>query len=128
MADVLSRTGGVYRHLGRADDLFKVDARWVSPTAVEGALVEHPAVAEAAVVGRPDEDGLLRPAAVVVLAPGASDPGLAELRRHVAHRIAPYAAPASVRVAPELPRLPSGKVDRRRLRDAPAGASPGETS
>ncbi len=70
MGDVLSEEDGVYRHLGRADDLFKVDARWVSPTRVEAALLEHPAVAEAAVVGRPDADGLVRVAAFVVLEPG----------------------------------------------------------
>lgn len=118
MGDVLAREDGVYHHLGRSDDLFKVDARWVSPTAVEAALVGHPAVAEAAVVGRPDADGLLRPAAYVVLAPGAPDEGLAsELRRHVAHRLGTHTAPQSVTVMEELPRLPSGKLDRRRLRE-----------
>ncbi len=119
MGDVLSSREGVYRHLGRSDDLFKVDARWVSPTAVEGSLVEHPAVAEAAVVGRPDADGLLRPAAYVVLAPGAiEEAALAgELRRHVAHRLGSHTAPQSVTVMEELPRLPSGKLDRRSLRE-----------
>lgn len=119
MGDVLSQEGGVFRHLGRSDDLFKVDARWVSPTAVEGALIGHPAVAEAAVVGRPDADGLLRPAAYVVLAPGSAEEGLTtDLRRHVAHRLGPHTAPQTVTVMEELPRLPSGKLDRRRLREA----------
>lgn len=118
MGDVLAEEDGVYRHLGRSDDLFKVDARWVSPTAVEAALLGHAAVAEAAVVGRADADGLLRPAAFVVLAPGASDAGLATaLRRHVAHLLGPHTAPQSVTVMAELPRLPSGKLDRRTLRD-----------
>ena len=119
MGDVLSEEDGVYRHLGRADDLFKVDARWVSPTAVEAVLAEHPAVAEAAVVGRPDDDGLLRPAAYVVTAPGAATEGLAaDLRKLVAHRLGAHAAPRSVTTLEALPRLPSGKLDRRRLREA----------
>jgi acyl-coenzyme A synthetase/AMP-(fatty) acid ligase len=126
MGDMLSVTDGVYRHLGRADDLFKVDARWVSPSEVEAALHDHPAVAEAAVVGRPDDDGLLRPAAFVVLAEGAEagDDLPAELRRHVAHRLEPYKAPATIEVMDELPRLPSGKLDRRRLKQG-AAPSPG---
>jgi len=124
MGDVLSVTGGVYRHMGRSDDLFKVDARWVSPAEVEGALHDHPAVAEAAVVPRPDDLGLLRPAAFVVLAEGADGDGdlATELRRHVAHRLEPYKAPATVSVLEELPRLPGGKLDRRRLRE---GGAPG---
>jgi acyl-coenzyme A synthetase/AMP-(fatty) acid ligase/alkanesulfonate monooxygenase SsuD/methylene tetrahydromethanopterin reductase-like flavin-dependent oxidoreductase (luciferase family) len=117
MADVLVEREGVYRHVGRVDDLFKVDARLVSPIEIEAALHEHPAVDEAAVVGRPDERGLVRPAAFVVLAPGATADGLGEeLRRHVARRVAPHAAPATVEVRRELPRLASGKIDRRGLR------------
>ncbi len=118
MGDILMQEGGVYRHLGRSDDLFKVDARWVSPTAVEAALTTHPAVLEALVVGRPDADGLLRPAAYVVLAAGAAQEGLAGgLRRHVARLLGSHMAPQSVTVRDELPRLPSGKLDRRRLRE-----------
>ncbi len=120
MGDLLvEEDGGVYRHVGRADDLFKVDARWVSPGEVESALLGHPAVAEAAVVGRPDEAGLLRPAAFVVTADGApAGEELAEaLRRHVAHELEPYKAPRTVIALDELPRLPSGKLDRRRLRE-----------
>ncbi len=111
---------GTMRHLGRSDDLFKVDARWVSPTQVEGALLGHPAVAEAAVVGVDDEEGLTRPAAHIVLAAEAdAGDGLAEeLRRHVARELAPHMAPRTVTVRDALPRLPSGKLDRRALRDA----------
>jgi 4-hydroxybenzoate adenylyltransferase len=122
MGDVLSQTDGVFRHLGRSDDLFKVDARWVSPSEVEGALHDHPAVAEAVVVGRADDDGLLRSAAFVVLAEGAEggDDLADELRRHVAHRLEPYKAPTTVAILDELPRLASGKLDRRRLREGAA--------
>lgn len=117
MGDVLSEEGGVYRHLGRTDDVFKVDARWVSPVQVEGALAAHPWVVEAAVAGRPDEDGLMRVAALVVPSPDAVEAELgAELRRHVARALGAHSAPRSVTVVAELPRLPSGKVDRRSLR------------
>ncbi len=119
MGDVLSEDHGVFRHLGRSDDLFKVDARWISPVAVEAALHGHAAVAEAAVVGRADADGLLKPAAFVVLADDsdAGDELAGELRRHVARALAPHSAPQTVTVVDELPRLPSGKLDRRRLRE-----------
>ena len=118
MGDVLSETDGVYRHLGRADDLFKVDARWVSPVQVEAALAGHPWVAEAAVVGRPGDDGLVRAAAVVVPTTEAVPAEMeAELRRHVARALGSHSAPQTVTVVEELPRLPSGKVDRRRLRE-----------
>jgi 4-hydroxybenzoate-CoA ligase len=117
MGDVLEEREGVYRYRGRADELFKVDARWVSPPEVEAALLTHPAVAEAAVIGLPDERGLVRAAAFVVLAPEASPEGLTEiLRRHVAHRLDPYKAPSLVVVLGSLPRLPPGKIDRRALR------------
>jgi benzoate-CoA ligase len=119
MGDVLREEDGVYRHLGRADDLFKVDGRWVSPVEVESILHEHPLVEEAAVVGLPDGDGLVRAAAFVVLATGAREdrPGLERrLRSDVAHRLGPHAAPSRLTVMDELPRVPSGKVDRRALR------------
>jgi len=120
MGDVLVRQGGVYRHVGRADDMFKVDARWVSPAEVEDALLERPEVAEVAVGGVTDEDGLMRVHAWVVAAEGAeADP--AELRRHVARRLAPHMAPQSVTLRDALPRLPSGKLDRRALRAGAGG-------
>jgi acyl-coenzyme A synthetase/AMP-(fatty) acid ligase len=120
MGDVLAERDGVYRHLGRSDDLFKVDARWVSPSEVEGALLAHPAVAEAAVAGVAGDDGLVRPAAWVVparpAATGDEEELAAELRRHVARSLDAYKAPQTVTLLEELPRLPSGKLDRRRLR------------
>lgn len=126
MGDTLVEEDGVYRHMGRSDDLFKVDARWVSPSEVEGVLHEHGSVAQAAVVARPDQQGLLRPVAYVVLeGDPPDDDGLeADLRRHVARRLEPYKAPAEVVVLDELPRLASGKLDRRSLRDRPPEAAP----
>lgn len=121
MGDVLSQNGGVYRHLGRSDDLFKVDAKWVSPIEVEGALHEHPAVIDAAIVGRPDADGLLRVCAYVVLDDAHEgenpDSVVDELRRHVARRLGRHLAPTAVTVLNELPRGATGKIDRRALRE-----------
>ena len=120
MGDVLVRQGGVYRHVGRADDMFKVDARWVSPGEVEASLLEVPEVAEAAVAGVPDAAGLMRVHAWVVAA-GGTAPDTKALRRHVAHALAPHMAPREVTVLEALPRLPSGKVDRRSLRAGAEG-------
>jgi len=117
MGDVLVQVDGAYRHMGRADDLFKVDARWVSPTAVEGALLAHDAIEEAGVVGLPDEQGLTRPAAFVVPADGWVDEARArELRALVARALGPHCAPRAITPVARLPRLPSGKIDRRALR------------
>lgn len=118
MGDVLREDDGVYRHLGRSDDLFKVDAKFVSPVEVESALHEHPAVAEAAVVGLADANGLTRVAAYVVTVDQPADPALSDtLRRHVAHRLAAFMAPHTVTFLTELPRGATGKVDRRALRE-----------
>lgn len=105
--DVVARRGGALRHLGRADDLFKVDGCLVSPGDIESALAEHPRVAEAAVVGAPQGGRLVRPAAFVVPTGDAgARPALArELRRHVARRLAPALAPARVVLTDALPRL-----------------------
>lgn len=118
MGDMLCEVEpGLYRHAGRADAMFKVDARWVSPSEIEAALLAHPTVAEAAVIGRPDEEGLLRPCAFVVAAGDGEDDLGQELRRHVARELDAYKAPAWVHVREELPRLASGKLDRRALSD-----------
>jgi 4-hydroxybenzoate adenylyltransferase len=115
--DVVARDGDGLRLLGRADDLFKVSGRLVSPLEIERALAEHPLVREAAVVASA-ERGRVRPAAFVVTAspPGPAAPGLVrELRRHVARRLSPDLAPGSVAVLETLPRLAGGKLDRRAL-------------
>ena len=115
--DVVVRRGGALHHLGRADELFKVDGLLVSPADIERALAEDPRVAEAAVIGTPQTGGLVRPAAFVVPAAGAGAcPRLArELRRHVARRLAPALAPGRVVLTDALPRHASGKLDRARL-------------
>jgi hypothetical protein len=113
----LADADGYYFYQGRADDLLRVGANWVSPLEVESCLLEHPAVAECAVVGGRDADGLEKPRAFVVLQPGASADGLEEtLRAHVRARLAPFKAPRWVTVIAELPKTATGKVQRYRLR------------
>lgn len=118
LGDVMREDGGVYRHLGRSDDLFKVDGRWVSPVEVEAALHEHPAVATAAVVGRADRSGIMRVAAYLESSGPRAPEVDTELRRLVARRVAPSVAPATIIWMDELPRGATGKVDRRALRAA----------
>ena len=106
--------GGRLTVLGRADDVLVTGGEKVAPAAVADALAEHPAVAEAAVVGVADPDWGQRVVAVVVLRAGAGLT-LAEARRQVAGRVSRAAAPRELRVVDALPLLPSGKLDRRAL-------------
>jgi len=109
---------GYFWYAGRADDLFKVNGRWLSPAEVESALIAHPAVREAAVVARADEAGLAKPAAFVVanteFAPG--DRLARELQDWVAERIGGYKRPRWVEFLPELPKTATGKLQRFKLR------------
>lgn len=108
---------GNYYHAGRSDDMIKSGGIWVSPVEVEGVLAAHPDVLECAVVGMPDEDGLSKPRAFVVLRPGADARDLeARLRAFAKERLAPYKAPRWVTVVPDLPRTATGKLQRFLLR------------
>ncbi|HXG02111.1 MAG TPA: benzoate-CoA ligase family protein, partial [Candidatus Binatia bacterium] len=109
---------GYFYFAGRADDMLKVGGQWVAPAEVEAALIAHPAVVEAAVVGRPGADGLTRPAAFVVLAPGRpAGPEVVEtLRAFVRERLPGFKVPAWIEVVDELPKTVTGKVQRFRLR------------
>jgi acyl-coenzyme A synthetase/AMP-(fatty) acid ligase len=121
------RTGDRYRqdadgwfwYAGRGDDMIKAGGMWVSPTEVEGVLIEHPAVLEAGVVGAADRDELVKPLAFVVLARGyAAGPALErELQEFVKARLAPYKYPRWVRFVAELPKTATGKIQRFRLRE-----------
>jgi benzoate-CoA ligase family protein len=108
---------GFFWYRGRADDLVKVGGIWVAPAEVEHCLVTHPDVSECAVVEFED-DGLARIRAHVVLRPGVSgsEELATALQDHVRAHLSPHKRPHDVRFAPELPRTPSGKVDRRALR------------
>jgi o-succinylbenzoate---CoA ligase len=101
--------------LDRIDDMIVTGGENVIPSEVEAVLIAHPAVVEAAVVGREDPEWQQAVTAVVVLAPGAEvTPD--ELRHHCAETLAGYKVPKRVELAAALPRTPSGKLMRRALR------------
>jgi benzoate-CoA ligase len=118
--------GGYYWYAGRSDDMLKVSGSWVSPIEIEAALVAHDAVLEAAVIGREDENRLLKPAAFVVLRDGAraSEALAAELREHVSRRLSGFKSPRWVEFVPALPKTATGKIQRFKLRQAQSAASP----
>ena len=105
--------------LGRVDDVMNVSGHRLSTTEIESALVSHPAVAEAAVVGASDEMTGQAVAAFVILREGADTSGdiITALRNHVAKEIGPIAKPKSIMLVKELPKTRSGKIMRRLLRD-----------
>jgi benzoate-CoA ligase len=109
---------GYFWYCGRADDMLKVGGIWVSPVEVEAALVGHPAVLEAAVVGVEDDDRLVKPKAFVVLKePAHASAALAEeLQAFVKDKIAPYKYPRWIEFATELPKTATGKIQRFKLR------------
>jgi len=115
----LRDSDGYYYYCGRTDDMFKVNGMWVSPFEVEAALVSHDAVLEAAVIGKEDGDGLVKPKAFVVLKNGyAADERLFEmLRAHVKERAGAWKYPRWIDVRPDLPRTATGKIQRFKLRD-----------
>jgi 4-hydroxybenzoate-CoA ligase len=110
---------GYYHYCGRTDDMFKVSGMWVSPFEVEAALASHEAVLEAAVIGKEDADGLVKPKAFIVLRDGyAMDEGLVEtLRLRVKERAGPWKYPRWIDVRPDLPRTATGKIQRFKLRE-----------
>jgi len=105
---------GYVTYCGRADDMLKVSGKWLSPREVEGCLVEHERVREAAVIGARTEDGLVKPRAYVVLEAGTEGtPELAAaLQEWVKSRLEPYKYPREVIFKEDLPRTHLGKVDR----------------
>ncbi|HEY3863085.1 MAG TPA: acetate--CoA ligase [Verrucomicrobiae bacterium] len=114
---------GYFWIVGRIDDVLNVAGHRIGTAEVESALVSHPKVAEAAVVGRPDELKGQALAAFVTLKSGVpADSGLREeLRLHVAREIGPVAKPDDIRFAEALPKTRSGKIMRRLLKQVAAG-------
>jgi 4-hydroxybenzoate-CoA ligase len=110
---------GYYHYCGRPDDMFKVSGMWVSPFEVEAALASHEAVLEAAVIGKQDADGLIKPKAFIVLRNGfAADERLLEnLRVHVKNCAGPWKYPRWIDIRPDLPRTATGKIQRFKLRE-----------
>jgi 4-hydroxybenzoate-CoA ligase len=119
--DTYTRDGdGYYRYCGRQDDMLKVGGIWVSPFEVEEALIAHPAVLEAAVVGHPDGDGLIKPKAFVVLQESVEGEDRAALREmlqsEVKSRIGVWKYPRWIEFADSLPKTATGKIQRYKLR------------
>jgi benzoate-CoA ligase len=116
-------TDGFYTYAGRGDDMLRVSGQYVSPFEVETALMRHAAVLEAAVVGRPDADGLTRTLAYVVTKPGVTgDDALAQvLKAFAKDQLAPHKYPREIRFIAELPKTATGKIQRFRLRDGSVG-------
>ena len=110
---------GYFWYAGRANDLFKVNGLWLSPAEVESVLISHELVREAAVVAREDRDGLIKPAAYVVLndESSASAPLAQELRDLVAQKIAGYKRPRWIEFVAEIPKTATGKLQRFKLRE-----------
>jgi acetyl-CoA synthetase len=119
--------------LGRVDDVMNVSGHRISTTEIESALVSHPSVAEAAVVGASDATtGQAIVAFVIPRGAGAEvtdhAPLVAELRNHVAHEIGPIAKPRQIFIVPELPKTRSGKIMRRLLRDVAENREMGDVT
>jgi acetyl-CoA synthetase len=114
---------GYYWILGRVDDVINVSGHRLSTMEIESALVSHPAVAEAAVVGRPD--ALTGQAITAFVTLHTAEPKLDSMREtlkaHVTKEIGAFARPAEIRFAEGLPKTRSGKIMRRLLRDVAAG-------
>ncbi|MEP4378811.1 MAG: benzoate-CoA ligase family protein [Alphaproteobacteria bacterium] len=126
IADGWIRTGdsysvdaeGYFTCQGRSDDMLKVGGIWVSPVEIEARLVAHDAVLEAAVIGRPDDEELIKPEAYVILKnPGDASGELAEaLKTFCQEELARYKYPRWVHFVDELPKTATGKIQRFKLR------------
>lgn len=109
---------GHFQYCGRSDDMMKVGGIWCSPFEIEAKLVEHPKVLEAAIVGRGDDDGLIKPEAWIVLKDqrDTSEATENELREHCKKGLAPYKYPRWFHFVEELPKTATGKIQRFKLR------------
>ena len=116
--------------LGRVDDVMNVSGHRISTAEVESALVDHAAVAEAAVVGSTDDTTGQAITGYVILRGGnePSDELREEIRGHVATKLGPIARPKAVFIVPDLPKTRSGKIMRRLLRDVAEGRDLGDTT
>ena len=123
-------TDGYFWLMGRVDDVMKISGHRISTTEVESALVSHPKVAEAAVIGRDDPVTTQAIFAFVTLRGGndSSEALSKELREHVVSKIGSIARPKTIMFTPELPKTRSGKIMRRLLRDIANGQPLGDTT
>ena len=121
---------GFFWLLGRVDDVLNVAGHRIGTMEVESALVDHPSVAESAVVGRPHEIKGQAVAAFVTLKEGTkgSEGLVAELKEHVVRKIGAIARPDDIIFTADLPKTRSGKIMRRLLRDIAEGKALGDTT
>ena len=121
---------GYFWFVGRADDVINTAGHLVGPFEVESALIEHPAVAEAGVIGKPDPDRMEIVKAFVSLKVGhqPSDALKEEIREFVRHRLAAHAYPRDIEFVASLPKTRSGKIMRRLLKARELGLPEGDTS
>jgi len=121
---------GYYRVLGRADDVMNVSGYRIGTADVESALVSHEAVAEAAVIGKPDKIKGESIKAFIILVASAkpSDELLQQLKLHVRTELSPIAVPAEIEFVDSLPKTRSGKIMRRMLKAKELGVDPGDIS
>jgi benzoate-CoA ligase len=111
----IRNSDGSYTYAGRSDDMLKVSGIYVSPFEVEATLIQHPAVLEAAVIGKEDADGLTKTKAFIVLKPGCQV-SEDELKAMVKERLAPYKYPRFIEFVADLPKTATGKIQRFKLR------------
>lgn len=112
---------GFHTYMGRVDDMLRVGGEWVSPAEVEGVLIEHEAVLEAAVVGEKDDQSILRPVAYVIPAATRSQERSSELladelTEYCRDRLAGYKRPKRYEIVADLPKTATGKIQRFKLR------------
>jgi benzoate-CoA ligase len=110
---------GYFWYAGRSDDMLKVSGVWISPIEIESVLIEHPAVQEAVVIARTDQNGLTKPVACVVLRNGFSGtPELSlELQDFVTSQLPAFKRPHAVEFFQEFPKTATGKLQRFKLRE-----------
>lgn len=115
---------GFWYHHGRADEMLKISGQWVSPAEIEECAATIPEIADAAAVGIPDHDGLMRLALVVVTRSGHADRAqlAAELRATLTQNLSIYKCPRDIRFVDRLPRTATGKLHRLRVRQGLIGS------
>ncbi len=107
---------GYFCYCGRADDMLKVAGQWVSPAEVENALLGFPGVLETAVIGLEDNDGLVKPKAFLVMNQQAEAGTEESLRKFLKGKLRGYKCPHWFEFVQELPKTPTGKIQRFKLR------------
>ena len=118
---------GYYMVVGRADDVLNVAGHRIGSAEVESALVSHPEVAEAAVIGKPDElrGEVIKGFVTLRMGSEGSDRMINDLQLHVRRELGPIAVPSEIEFTPTLPKTRSGKIMRRLAESPGAGPGPG---